>query len=202
MCMRKDWVLAWASNGWIRNDCEILRCSILLNVNLAQYLFIREFYSIKLKMLQRCTTLSFSLRPSEGCHLQILRRKSCWFLPAVDWIESVRSPSVIPSCEGSGLWQSWHILSYFLFFSSSPILVSSCCSIFLICAAFLCFRSLYGVKLVHLPLQFGSKQKGVMFDCLCSTSQCKTWEHSGDSEELLEEDVEQVGTMTEAHRPV
>lgn len=91
---------------------------------------------------------------------------------------------------------------FFVFLIFTHTCFSSCYSIFLICAAFLCFRSLYGVKLVHLPLQFVSKQKGVMFDCLCSTSQCKTWEHSGDSEELLEEDVEQVGTMTEAHRPV
>lgn len=111
------------------------------------------------------------------------------------WVESVRSPAVIPSYEGSGLWQSWRILNYFLSFSSSRILTSpqllpACYSIFLIHAAFLCFRSLHGVELLHLPLQFGSKQKGVTFHCLCSASQCKTWEHSDYSEELLEEACE------------
>lgn len=111
------------------------------------------------------------------------------------WVESVRSPAVIPSYEGSGLWQAWRILNYFLSFSSSPILMSpqllpACYSIFLIHAAFLCFRSLHGVELLHLPLQFGSKQKGVTFRCLCSASQCKTWEHSDYSEELLEEACE------------
>lgn len=72
----------------------------------------------------------------------------------------------------------------------SPQLLPACYSIFLIHAAFLCFRSLHGVELLHLPLQFGSKQKGVTFRCLCSASQCKTWEHSDYSEELLEEACE------------
>lgn len=83
--------------------------------------------------------------------------------------------------------------SYFLSSSSSPVLVppqllpALVTPYFKIRAAFLYFRSLHGVKSLHLPFQFGSKQEGVRFLCLCSSSQCKTWEHCDDSEELLEE---------------